>query len=39
MTIVLLAWKEILNDLRFTISLMPRDVARWNATFNLLEYA
>ncbi|KIM51313.1 hypothetical protein SCLCIDRAFT_74858, partial [Scleroderma citrinum Foug A] len=39
-TKVLPAWKEILSDLRFTISLMPRDVAtRWNSTFNLLEYA
>ncbi|KIM54880.1 hypothetical protein SCLCIDRAFT_69646, partial [Scleroderma citrinum Foug A] len=39
-TIVLPAWKEILNDLCLTISLMPRDVAtRWNSTFDLLEYA
>ena len=34
------AWKEILSDLRFTISLMPRDVVtHWNSTFDLLEYA
>ncbi|KIM63481.1 hypothetical protein SCLCIDRAFT_117161, partial [Scleroderma citrinum Foug A] len=39
-TKVLLAWKDILANLRFTISLMPRDVAtRWNSTFDLLEYA
>ncbi|KIM56127.1 hypothetical protein SCLCIDRAFT_133318, partial [Scleroderma citrinum Foug A] len=39
-TIVLLAWKDILNDLCLMISLMPRDIAtRWNSTFDLLEYA
>lgn len=38
-TKVLPAWKEILADLGFMISL-PRDVAtRWNLTFDVLEYA
>ncbi|KIM54666.1 hypothetical protein SCLCIDRAFT_136245, partial [Scleroderma citrinum Foug A] len=39
-TVVLPAWKEILNDLHLVVTCMPRDVAtRWNSTFDLLEYA
>ena len=40
MTNVLPAWKTILKDRKWTITLMPLDVAtRWNLTFDLLEYA
>ncbi|KAI6030227.1 hypothetical protein EDC04DRAFT_2605398 [Pisolithus marmoratus] len=39
-TLVLPAWKEILKDLRKTMSLMPRDiVTQWNSTFNMIYYA
>lgn len=37
---VLSTWKDILTNLHFTISLMPRDIATcWNSTFDLLVYA
>lgn len=39
-TVVLPAWKSILEDLKMAITLMPRDVAtRWNSTYDMLEYA
>ncbi|KAG2144435.1 uncharacterized protein EDB93DRAFT_1087674, partial [Suillus bovinus] len=39
-TIVLPAWRKILEDLQAPVTLMPRDVStRWNSTFDMLEYA
>lgn len=39
-TIVLPAWRRILQDLKMPVTLMPRDVTtRWNSTFDMLHYA
>ncbi|KAG2156527.1 uncharacterized protein EDB93DRAFT_1079246 [Suillus bovinus] len=39
-TIVLPAWRKILEDLQAPVTLMPRDVSTcWNSTFDMLEYA
>ncbi|KAL1684470.1 hypothetical protein GGG16DRAFT_68233, partial [Schizophyllum commune] len=39
-TILLPAWKEILNDLNMRIKLLPRDVrTRWNSTYDMLVSA
>jgi hypothetical protein len=39
-TIVLPAWRQILQGLKKSVTLMPRDVAtRWNSTFDMVDYA
>jgi hypothetical protein len=39
-TIILPAWREILEDMKFPVTLMARDVStRWNSTLDMLEYA
>lgn len=39
-TIILPAWKTILNDLELPIRIIPRDVStRWNSTFDMLDFA
>ncbi|KIK80335.1 hypothetical protein PAXRUDRAFT_158966, partial [Paxillus rubicundulus Ve08.2h10] len=39
-TILLPAWQSILEDMRMTMSLMPRDVStRWNSTYDMVDYA
>lgn len=39
-TLVLPAWRDILNNLRMKITCMLRDIAtQWNSLFDLLEYA
>ena len=39
-TILLPAWREILNGLKLPQRNMPRDVqTRWNSTYDMLEFA
>ncbi|KAG0695326.1 hypothetical protein DFH29DRAFT_814302 [Suillus ampliporus] len=39
-TILLPAWKSILEDLKLAMRIMPRDVStRWNSTYNMLNFA
>ncbi|KAG2744007.1 hypothetical protein P692DRAFT_20704388, partial [Suillus brevipes Sb2] len=39
-TIVLPAWRKILEDLQAPITLMPRNILTcWNSTFDMLDYA
>ena len=39
-TILLLAWRSTLKDLKLPDHLMPRDVPmQWNSTFDMLEFA
>lgn len=39
-TILLPAWKDLLEDLGLRVKLMPRDVrTRWNSTFTMLSFA
>ncbi|KAG1843639.1 hypothetical protein C8R48DRAFT_585258, partial [Suillus tomentosus] len=39
-TILLPAWKLLLQEQKRTVRIMPRDiVTRWNSTFNMLRFA
>ena len=39
-TVILPAWKELMKELKMTMSFLPRNVAtRWNLTLDLLDYA
>lgn len=40
MTIVLPAWRRLLNELKKRDRIMPRDVTtRWNSTYDMLNFA
>ncbi|KAF8550526.1 hypothetical protein OG21DRAFT_397980 [Imleria badia] len=39
-TVILPAWKELMRELRITVTFLPHDVAtRWNSTLDLLDCA
>ncbi|KIK82192.1 hypothetical protein PAXRUDRAFT_154324, partial [Paxillus rubicundulus Ve08.2h10] len=38
-TVILPVWKGLMQELRMTVSFLPRDVeTRWNSTLDLLDY-